>query len=316
MSSIAYITDKNMIEFHRLNGNSTINFWRPSMGKRFTDFHPGDLLFFLAKGTERGTKKEKGLIGYGRYISTSRLSFKQMWKQYGMLNGYLSDIDFKEAIIKVSKAKTLAPQLSGLVLTDIVFFQAPVYLSELGIKISNNVESYIYLDKEDSEATVRILKKASQTGVDAWTSAVSHHAPMETVFDEDLIRHILTYKLTELPNIDNIQDMNKGMKILNHYKNQNPDTQWIDDRKQELFKYDETGFHITVALVTSKNDLKRKLLFLMGKLQLLSIEAQQIASFSDKQVFLEILTDAIISMDWINLLKQANIEIIVLKPSI
>jgi hypothetical protein len=65
MSSIAYITDKNMIEFHRLNGNSTINFWRPSIGKRFTDFHPGDLLFFLAKGTERGSTKEKGLIGYG-----------------------------------------------------------------------------------------------------------------------------------------------------------------------------------------------------------------------------------------------------------
>ncbi len=298
-----------MIEFHRLNGNSTINFWRPSIGKRFTDFHPGDLLFFLAKGTERGSTKEKGLIGYGRYISISRLSFKQMWKQYGTLNGYMSDLDFKEAIIKVSKTKTMAPLLSGLTLTDIVFFQAPVYLSEMGIKISNSVESYIYLDKENSEATVRILKKASQTGVDAWTSAVSHHAPMETVFEEDLIRHILTYKLAELPSLDNQQDTNKGIRNLMQYKNQNPDVQWIDDRKHELFRYDEIGFHITMALVSSKNDLKRKLLFLIGKIELLRLEAQQIVSFENKQVFLQIITESIISSDWVELLQLANISI-------
>ncbi len=57
MGSIAYITDKNMMEYHRLHGNSVINFWKPSI-KSITDFKKGDMLFFLTKGTERG-KKEK-----------------------------------------------------------------------------------------------------------------------------------------------------------------------------------------------------------------------------------------------------------------
>ena len=53
MSSIAYITDHQMIEYHRLNGNRIINFWKPSTMKKISDFNPGDYLFFLAKGTEK-----------------------------------------------------------------------------------------------------------------------------------------------------------------------------------------------------------------------------------------------------------------------
>ena len=52
MGSIAYITDKNMMEYHRLHGNSVINFWKPSI-KSITDFKKGDMLFFLTKGTEK-----------------------------------------------------------------------------------------------------------------------------------------------------------------------------------------------------------------------------------------------------------------------
>ena len=58
MASIAYITDKKMIEYHRLNGNHSINFWKPSNTKKISDFHNGDLLFFLAKGTDKGKNKE------------------------------------------------------------------------------------------------------------------------------------------------------------------------------------------------------------------------------------------------------------------
>ena len=67
MAAIAYITDKNMIDFHRLNGNHTINFWKPSTSKKISNLKQGDLLFFLAKGTERGKQKEKGLMGYGKF---------------------------------------------------------------------------------------------------------------------------------------------------------------------------------------------------------------------------------------------------------
>lgn len=91
MASIAYITDRNMIEFHRLNGNRTMNFWRPSNSKKFTDFKPGDLLFFLAKGSERGRHREKGIVGYGRFQKAHTLSFRQMWNVYGTENGYASE---------------------------------------------------------------------------------------------------------------------------------------------------------------------------------------------------------------------------------
>ena len=55
MASIAYITDKKMIEYHRLNGNHSINFWKPSNTKKISDFHNGDLYFFW----RRVLKKEK-----------------------------------------------------------------------------------------------------------------------------------------------------------------------------------------------------------------------------------------------------------------
>ena len=108
MASIAYITDRNMIEFHRLNGNRTMNFWRPSNSKKFTDFKPGDLLFFLAKGSERGRHREKGIVGYGRFQKAHTLSFRQMWNVYGTENGYASEDELydaivnKEAIVKFS----------------------------------------------------------------------------------------------------------------------------------------------------------------------------------------------------------------------
>ena len=55
MSSIAYITDHQMIEYHRLNGNRIINFWKPSTMKKISDFNPGD---FLQKAQKK-VKNEK-----------------------------------------------------------------------------------------------------------------------------------------------------------------------------------------------------------------------------------------------------------------
>ncbi|MDE8070272.1 hypothetical protein PT191_06680 [Erysipelothrix rhusiopathiae] len=44
MSSIAYISDEKMVEYHRTNGNQTVNFWRLSL-KGFERFDVGDLFF-------------------------------------------------------------------------------------------------------------------------------------------------------------------------------------------------------------------------------------------------------------------------------
>ena len=47
MSSIAYITNHEMIEYHRSHGSSEIVFWRFSGQRKFQNFNHGDYLFFL-----------------------------------------------------------------------------------------------------------------------------------------------------------------------------------------------------------------------------------------------------------------------------
>lgn len=310
MSSIAYITDKKMIEFHRLNGNATINFWRPSSSKRFTDFHPGDLLFFLAKGTERGPQKEKGLIGYGRYTQAVKLSFKQMWNQYGLLNGYPTEAALKEAILKVSKEKTLAHQFSCVKLSNIVFFQSPVYLSELGLTISSNLESYIYLDKEDPQTTTKILWKAQEVGIDSWTSVVSQNAPSEKVFTEDLIRHNLTLKISALPSHNKTEDQRKAQKVLNTYQKNHPDLHWLDDRQSELFGFEDQELCITTVLISNKSDLIQKLLLLIGKAEVITQQAHLIPDFKGYTIRFRILCDQEPGDEWTGLLKASAIDLI------
>jgi len=309
MSSIAYITDKKMIEFHRLNGNDTINFWRPSSSKRFTDFHPGDLLFFLAKGTERGPLKEKGLIGYGRYTQATKLSFKQMWKSYGLLNGYPTETALKEAILKVSKEKTLAHLFSCVKLSNIVFFQSPVYLSELGLHISSNLESYIYLDK-DNQTTAKVLLKAQSVGIDSWTSVVSQNAPSDRVFEEDLIRHILTLKMNGLPEHNKTEDQRKALRILTIYQKNHPELHWLDDRQQELFGFEGDTLVITSVLISNKSDLIGKLILILGKAQFLTKQANDIPNFKGKTLVFKILSDQELNEEWEATLKAYHIELV------
>lgn len=156
-----------MIEFHRIHGNRIMNFWRPGASIRFADFHEGDLLFFLAKGTMRN--KEKGIVGYGRLKRTEKMSPNQTWNKYGTWNGYHTKEEFFEAIQKVNK-KTEFPKLIGsLLLEDVTIFQGPVYPSELGIHISPHLESYVYLDRADDQITMKILEKAKEVRIDAWS---------------------------------------------------------------------------------------------------------------------------------------------------
>lgn len=183
MSSIAYITDQNMIEYHRLNGNTSMNFWRPSSSKNISDFKPGDFLFFLAKGSQRGPLREKGIAGYGKLIKTHRLSFDQMWRKFKNLNGYATKEELYEAIVKVTKDKKMPEQLTCMELEEVVFFQSPVYLSDLGMEISNNVESYIYLDRDDMMITSKILAEADQIGVDVWAQVFQNLEPQRLCSD-------------------------------------------------------------------------------------------------------------------------------------
>ena len=168
MASIAYITDHKMLDNHRLNQNKTMNFWRLSSRVNFTDFGIGGLVFFLSKNKEhQNNKKEKGIIGFGRIKDIYVLSPKTMWKKFNKENGYNSYKEFSNAMIKFSKDHKIPKKISSLYLENVSFYQTPIYLSECGISISKNVESYVYIKPD--EAVIKLLEYG-KNNIDLWSS--------------------------------------------------------------------------------------------------------------------------------------------------
>lgn len=196
MASIAYICDMKMIDYHRLFGHQTMNFWRLTNAKQFTKFKQGDYLFFLAKGSEHPQTREKGLVGYGKLSHTTSCSVSKMWKMYGTYNGYENENDFKEAIKKVSKLNTLPKTLNGLYLDQVVFFNGPLYLSEIDGTVSRNLESFMYLDKEGVHLTLKVLDKAKEIGISTWQAALDDELN-ESTFDLDYIETVVSHQVYE-----------------------------------------------------------------------------------------------------------------------
>ena len=229
MSAIAYITDSKMLELHRLNSHKAMNFWRLSKNISFTDFGTGDLVFFLSKDREHKSRNEKGIVGFGRLNTMSVSSIQTMWNKYGILNGYQSLKEFKEAIIRVSKDKQLPKKISGFYLENVVFFP-PVYLSECGMKISNSVESYIYLKKE--EVVLKLLDLAKQSD-DLWSRLNNNFADIEK---EEIIYALFSahnrIKDIEMPE----PVMKKATKTLRQYIKQHPEYQFIQNSRNEIYK--------------------------------------------------------------------------------
>lgn len=182
MSAIAYVTDSKMLELHRLNGHRTISFWRLSASSNFSDFSAGDLVFFLSKDREHRKRAEKGIVGFGRLKGIDICSLKTMWKRYGIFNGYNSYGEFKEAIIRVAKDRKVPEKISSFYLENVTFFQ-PVYLSECGMEISSNIESYIYLK---SKVVLKLLDLALGSQ-DLWTDVWKN----EQLIREEKIRYVL-----------------------------------------------------------------------------------------------------------------------------
>ncbi|MBO4218666.1 MAG: hypothetical protein IKX74_05420 [Erysipelotrichaceae bacterium] len=186
MAAIAYVSDEKMLEYHRFNGSHTIVFWRLST-KKFTDFKPGDLLFFLARD-ENNRRKEKGLTGYGCFVSESSLSIDTIWKNYGRQTGYNTRRELYDAIRKSCKTEEIPKKIGCLLLDRVVFFQSPVYLSSLGYQLSNKLESFTYLDRDEGEQTLKILNAVREIGLDSW-SAMENETMNDELFQQQLVRH-------------------------------------------------------------------------------------------------------------------------------
>ena len=223
-----------MLELHRLNNHKVMNFWRLSNSLRFSDFSAGDLVFFLSKDKEHMNRREKGIVGFGRLRYVHLDTVKNVWDTYEQFNGYNTIEEFKEAIIKVSKTKKLPKKISGLYLENVTFFQ-PIYLSELGVKISSSVESYIYLEDEITDG---LLKLAAESK-DLW-SAFSENS--KAIATEEILREL--FKAHK-----KIGSIQSNEKILKRVNKKFPEYlakgySLMNDCDNELYRYGEGKIEI------------------------------------------------------------------------
>lgn len=269
MAAIAYITDKNMIDFHRLNGNHTINFWKPSTSKKISNLKQGDLLFFLAKGTERGKQREKGLMGYGKFQKSYTMSFQAMWSKYEVQNGYATRDELEEAICKVTKNHQLPNMLNCLQLEEVVFFQYPIYLSEIGMQVSNKLESYLYIDKEDLYNTDRILKIANQFGVDVWSKVFEQEHTHDFKKDAQIqIIHNIYEKIKS--NYYSTYEEARLAHFIQNYQKDHINTQAIRNSKTEFIEIREDMLRICLPCLINTSEIQRKLQYIIGHYMLYS----------------------------------------------
>lgn len=303
MSSIAYITDHRMIEYHRLNGNQTIIFWRPTSQKKFTDFQEGEYLFFLAKGSEKGKQKEKGIIGYGRYTKEYVLSFHDMWKKFKTLCGYRNKEQLYEAIMRVAKNQTLPEKIHCLRLENIIFFQTPIYLSELNIHISKQVESYIYLDQEDIFVSSEIIKKASTFGQDVWSSMVLAYDNLFYYDSEIICIQNLHQKLDK--DLYTEYEKQKIIAFIKQYQ-KGKDIRFLAGGKDDFVTLEKNAITFYIPCLVGLLSFKKNLPNIIGRYQLYYGALQYMKSNAS----LYLLFDQAIDQQFKALLTAANIKYI------
>lgn len=238
MTAIAYITDSKMLENHRLLRSQTMNFWRLSTNINFSDFKIGDLVFFLNKDRVFKRHGEKGIVGYGRLKELRVYSPNTMWKRYGKDNGYVSKKAFETAIRKVSKDNKLPSKISSMYLTEVVFFQNPTYLSEYGMQISKQVESYVYLN--DPKVPFMILEYAKKA-LDSWSSDDNS----ARLCDSQQIRIYLYDAQKRMMDIKLSEQVKKNItRKIKEFLVNNPDYEYIGESKLELCRIKDNTLEI------------------------------------------------------------------------
>lgn len=302
MSSIAYIVDRKMIEYHRLNGHQTMNFWRLKTSKTFADFKEGDLLFFLAKKTERN--KEKGIVGYGQLKASATMGFNKMWDTFKNLNGYEDKEHLTKAVLKITKDKKIPSSMSCLLLENVVFFQSPVYISELGYKISKSLESYIYLDKIDVELTTKILQRVKEDGLDMWTMMIYNNEDPEELFDQVELQHALN-KIHNVVRDDVYQfrEELKAVKLMRNFLKDGENYELIQGSKITAYRYDKGCLKLVLPQLSDKPfDKGNKLLLGQYQLYLKLLERHYPYQIKTEGYFVNKKMDLINIEDYLNTL--------------
>lgn len=266
MSSIAYVTDNKMLEYHRLCCNRNILFWRLTTKNKFTDFQPGDLLFFYARPN---VGKRRAFVGYGHYQATRKLTINQMWTQYGQTTGYDDKAQLVEAITKAAKGEVPRSMLC-LILTDVVFFSAPVLPKEVGLEFPANLESYTYIDKDDPKVTLKILQTASRFGIDLWSKDPT--SDPEEVFLKDEIRHILALAHQQAGKDNASAKELSTSKKLAKEKASEEGWELVRGSQTDCFKFASKKIYIAIPYTYNSTDESRRMISLLGKMMLYKVQ--------------------------------------------
>ncbi len=214
MTAIAYITDTNMLEFHRLRGSESMVFWRFSL-RKFTRFHRGDLVFFIDSQSRHPETGEKGLIGYGRCTEIRNKTPKATFDAHETKTGYASYEDFTEAIKHFRKNDHRLPQtLQVIKLERVHFFQSPVFLSEVDIQMSSRLESFLYIEKDGVDKSIELLEIADKLGLDQWMLSQNKNITLDSLKDD--MKH---QKLREILKEVEITYTEKQIRMIKNHTN-------------------------------------------------------------------------------------------------
>ncbi len=299
MAAIAYVTDEKMLDYHRINGSHSIVFWRLS-SKKFSDFKPGDLLFFLAKDN-KVRKKEKGLVGYGVYQGESSMSLNSVWKKYGTQTGYNSKEEFTEAIVRSCKSEQLPKKLSCLMLDKVVFFASPIYFSDIGYSVSNKLESFMYLQSDKENLTLKILNTAQEIGLDSWSLMQNDHLN-EDLFHQQLLKYRL---LTIIDEIGNHSTVPPSLAKQAYEADEAVDKMWITQNYQYYISFGEQNIINCLYYTNTRNEKDNFYRFVGLTMMLRS----QIKNQIEEAVEVRIIALSKISEEQEELFKQQGIAV-------
>lgn len=190
------------------------------------------------------------------------------WKRYQCMNGYNTKDEFFDAIRKITKSEEVPDNISCLHLDEVVFFQSPIYLSEVGVKISNQLESYTYIDKDDDTATLQILEKAKEVGIDLWS--LSFDNPHNDFIFEYTKRNEIVRKICAFLEDDSMEEKERRVlhKLAYDYLI-TMDTEkmdFINGSDTDLCEMSEELTRIFVPLVRNNRTKEQDIQKLIGKL--------------------------------------------------
>ena len=177
-----------------------------------------------------------------------------MWDKYQTLNGFIDKEKMIDTITRKTKNNITPKQMDCLLLENVIFFQTPIYLSEIGVNLSKNVEGYIYIDRKGSVNTSKILEIAKNNGIDMWSTLNEDKSENKDVFEHDQIRQTLSNSLIQIKEFNlNNKEYREFKKVVNYYLI-NINYYFVTGSNLILYKIADNRVKIIIPVTSTNNN--------------------------------------------------------------